>query len=137
MLIHCAALVSIASANPGLWRVNVDGTRNITDLCEKYKIRKLIYVSSVYAIPEKRQGEVIRETDRFSASLVKGISGRTSDTGCRWRRSARSLSDIPLKLRNGHPLAALHGRLMGADSGSRDIGSPLFVDPGLPFLHNA
>lgn len=62
VLIHCAALVFIASANPGLWRVNVDGTRNITDLCEKYKIRKLIYVSSVHAIPEKRQGEVIRET---------------------------------------------------------------------------
>lgn len=32
VLIHCAGLVSIASENPNLWKVNVDGTRNIVDM---------------------------------------------------------------------------------------------------------
>lgn len=43
----------------------------------KYGISRLVYVSSVHAIPEKEKGQVIRETNRFSASLVKGIYGKT------------------------------------------------------------
>lgn len=77
VLLHCAGLVSIASENPKLWKVNVDGTRNIVELSEKYHIRKLVYVSSVHAIPEKSQGEIIDETNRFSASLVQGAYGKS------------------------------------------------------------
>lgn len=77
VLIHCAGLVSIASREDALWKVNVDGTRNIVDLCEKHGIAKLVYVSSVHAIPEKEKGQVICETERFSASLVKGIYGKS------------------------------------------------------------
>ncbi len=77
VLIHCAGLVTIASKEKEIWEVNVDGTRNIVDLCEKYGISRLVYVSSVHAIPEKEKGQVIRETNRFSASLVKGIYGKT------------------------------------------------------------
>lgn len=77
VLIHCAGRVSIASEDPMLWKVNVDGTRNIVDLCEKYGIRKLIYISSVHAIAELSNGEMIKETNRFSASLVRGAYGKS------------------------------------------------------------
>lgn len=76
-LIHCAGIVTIASRDEEIWAVNVDGTRNIVDLCEKYHIAKLVYVSSVHAIAERRMGQIICETDHFSASRVKGIYGKS------------------------------------------------------------
>lgn len=77
VVIHCAGIVSVASENEALWRVNVDGTRNVVDLCEKYHVSKLLYVSSVHAIEEKEKGEHITETKKFSASKVKGAYGKS------------------------------------------------------------
>lgn len=77
VVIHCAGLVTIASENNQVWNVSVDGTRNIVDLCEKHKIAKLIYVSSVHAIRESEAGQTIKEKKQFSASLVKGIYGKS------------------------------------------------------------
>lgn len=77
VLVHCAGLVSVASEEDRIWNVNVDGTRNIVDLCEKYHIHKFLYVSSVHAIPEKKKGQAICETKQFSASWVKGIYGKS------------------------------------------------------------
>lgn len=77
VLIHCAGLVTIASANEQVWKVNVDGTRNIVDMCEKYQIDQLVYVSSVHAIKEEKLGKTISETKCFSASTVKGIYGKS------------------------------------------------------------
>ena len=61
-VIHMAGIVSVAS-NPGmqLYRVNVNGTNNILTYCERCHVGKLIYVSSVHAIPEKEKGTVITE----------------------------------------------------------------------------
>lgn len=77
VVIHCAGLVTIASKDQQVWNVNVDGTRNVVDLCEKYKIAKFIYVSSVHAIRESEAGQIIKEEKQFSASLVKGIYGKS------------------------------------------------------------
>lgn len=81
VLIHCAGIVTIASEKESgekkIWSVNVDGTRNVVDFCEKYHISKMIYVSSVHAIEEKPNGWPICETKRFSASRVKGIYGKS------------------------------------------------------------
>ncbi len=72
-LIHCAGIVSVAThpANT-LYRVNVVGTRNILKLCSEYDVGRMIYVSSVHAIPEKPKGEVITEDCTFSPMLVHG-----------------------------------------------------------------
>ena len=68
-----AGIVSVAS-NPGmqLYRVNVNGTSNILSCCERYHIGKLVYVSSVHAIPEKPKGSVITEEALFSPNFVEG-----------------------------------------------------------------
>ena len=52
-VLHCAGMVSIAS-RPGeiIYRVNVDGTQNIIDLCREFGAERLVYVSSVHAIAE-------------------------------------------------------------------------------------
>lgn len=72
-VIHCAGLVSVAS-HPGelLYRVNVGGTNNILRYCERCRVGKLVYVSSVHAIPEKPKGTEITEDAMFSPELVRG-----------------------------------------------------------------
>ncbi len=72
-VIHCAGMVSVAS-HPGerLYRVNVGGTNNILRFCEKHAVGKLVYVSSVHAIPEKPKGAVMDENALFSPDKVRG-----------------------------------------------------------------
>ena len=55
-----------------IYDVNVNGTKNVYEACKKEKIKRLVYTSSVHAIPEKRKGETITETKSFSSKLVKG-----------------------------------------------------------------
>lgn len=72
-VIHCAGIISIASKeHPKLKEVNIQGTRNILSLCFKHKIKKLVYVSSVHAIPEGEKGNSIKEVSSFSADCVVG-----------------------------------------------------------------
>ncbi|MDR3344591.1 MAG: NAD-dependent epimerase/dehydratase family protein [Oscillospiraceae bacterium] len=76
--IHTAGIVSIASkTNPAVHAVNVEGTRNILRLCEENNVGKLIYVSSVHAIPEKPHGETIAETADFDPASVTGDYAKT------------------------------------------------------------
>lgn len=72
-VIHCAGMISVAT-HPGdrIYRVNVDGTRNILEFCRQCGVGKLVYVSSVHAIPEKPKGTEIAETTAFSPELVRG-----------------------------------------------------------------
>ncbi len=72
-VIHCAGFVSVAS-RPGerIYQVNVGGTNNILRHCEKAGVGKLVYVSSVHAIPEKPKGTEITEDAVFSPEQVRG-----------------------------------------------------------------
>ena len=72
-VIHCAGIVSVAS-HPGdrIYKVNVGGTRNVLRHCERLKAGKLIYVSSVHALPEAPKGTVITENAVPSPDKVEG-----------------------------------------------------------------
>ena len=72
-VIHCAGLISVAT-HPGdrIYRVNVDGTKNMLKRCREHGVGRLVYVSSVHAIPEKPKGTEIAETTTFSPELVRG-----------------------------------------------------------------
>lgn len=77
-VIHTAGIVSIASRyQQRVWDVNVTGTQNVVNLCRKYRVQKLVYVSSVHALPEKQKGQVITEAGQFDPRLVKGLYART------------------------------------------------------------
>ena len=78
VVIHCAGIVSIASKfNQAVYDVNVIGTKNIVDLCSEYYVSKLIYVSSVHAIPEEAKGITITETTEFYPDRVVGLYAKT------------------------------------------------------------
>ena len=78
IFIHCAGIVSIASKyNELTYDVNVKGTKNVVDICLKYKVKRLVYISSVHAIKELPKNEVISETNHFNKDEVVGLYAKT------------------------------------------------------------
>ena len=90
VFIHCAGIVSIRSEfSQRLYDVNVGGTKNIVDLCEHYGVYKLVYISSVHAIPDNIQGEVIAETSSFDAGKVTGHYAKSKTEATKYVLDAR------------------------------------------------
>lgn len=78
VVFHTAAIVDISGeVTPQMRDVNVNGTKNILALCREYGVKRLVYVSSVHAIPEKDGCAVLREVDRFSPQQVTGGYAKT------------------------------------------------------------
>lgn len=76
-VIHCAAIVYIKSKyNPLIYNVNVNGTKNIVDKVLELNA-KLVYVSSVHAIPEKPNNGLITEVTNFNPDDVYGLYAKT------------------------------------------------------------
>lgn len=78
-VIHCAAIVTVKSKfNPKVQEVNVNGTLNVAERALAIGAR-LVYVSSVHAIPERGQ-KIIAETKEFDPALVEGQYAKTKAT---------------------------------------------------------
>ena len=83
-VIHCAAIVYIKSKYNGfVYDVNVNGTKNIVDKVLESKA-KLIYVSSVHAIPEKPNKGLIKEITDFDPNNVKGLYAKTKSEAAKY-----------------------------------------------------
>ncbi len=77
IVIHCAGIVSIQNeVSPEVYNVNVNGTKNVISKCRQYGVKRLVYVSSVHAIPEIKGG-VVREVNSFSPDTVVGAYAKT------------------------------------------------------------
>lgn len=78
IVIHAAGLISIANkVSPQLYSVNVNGTKNIIAKCIKHHVSRLVYVSSVHAIPEAPDMATITEVNSFSPGSVTGAYAKT------------------------------------------------------------
>ena len=59
---HCAAKVSLANYDKNqLYKINIEGTANVVNLCIKHKIKKLCYISSIASIKPKKSIGIINE----------------------------------------------------------------------------
>ncbi len=77
-MIHTAGIIDISEkVSPALYDVNVNGTKNIAALCLKKRVQRMVYVSSVHAIPEKSKPHVLQEVAVFSADQVRGGYAKT------------------------------------------------------------
>ena len=82
---HLASRITIESrVTPSVREVNVEGTREVSGACLRNGARRLVYVSSVHAIPEPDPGTgedggelVIVEPDHFDPELVVGGYAKT------------------------------------------------------------
>ncbi|XMB71728.1 NAD-dependent epimerase/dehydratase family protein [Mycoplasmatota bacterium WC30] len=73
IVFHLAGIVEIGSGKKKiLYKVNVEGTKNIVKVCQENKIKKLLYTSSVHAFEELPKGEAMFEPTMFDPKLVKG-----------------------------------------------------------------
>jgi len=76
--IHCAGIVSVATKyDQRVVDVNVRGTENVVSLCKEHNVKKLVYISSVHALPELPHGNVIHEVEGFHAESVIGLYAKT------------------------------------------------------------
>lgn len=76
-VIHCAGIVSINTRrNPKVREVNVTGTKNVAVACKKHGAR-MVYVSSVHAIPELKKGQTMAEIAEFDPKKVEGDYAKT------------------------------------------------------------
>ena len=75
---HLAAVVDIGSCKKRkLYRVNVEGVKNVVKACLCSGYVPLVYVSSVHAIQEPPHGEIISETGTFNPKKVHGAYGKS------------------------------------------------------------
>lgn len=78
ILIHTAGIVDVTGELTDLlYRTNVVGTKNILALCQKYGVDRLVYVSSVHAIPETGTSTPQTEITNFSPDSVVGGYAKT------------------------------------------------------------
>ena len=77
-LIHCAGLISTVKKDADkIYKINVDGTKNVLDRAIANKIDKFVYVSSVDAIKKPPIGEPVVEPDGFNPDDVIGAYGKS------------------------------------------------------------
>lgn len=73
IVIHVAGIVDISSANKDMvYKVNVEGTKNICDICLQNKVKKLIYTSSVHAIKPLTKHKEMSEPNKFNPDEIIG-----------------------------------------------------------------
>ncbi|SHI13440.1 dihydroflavonol-4-reductase [Sporobacter termitidis DSM 10068] len=78
IVIHCAGIVSTSmKASKRLHDVNVGGTKNIVDMCVQQNVKKLVYVSSIHAMPTLPDGQPMSEIETFDPAKVVGPYAKT------------------------------------------------------------
>lgn len=78
IVFHIAGLVDISGKNTEkLWKINFEGTKNVVEACKKCGVKKLVYVSSVDAIPVLSETEEIVEISHFDPDAIEGDYGKT------------------------------------------------------------
>jgi len=124
---HCAAVVSFDSADyQKMRKANIEGTTNVVNLCIDFKVEKLCYVSSVAAIENKAEHEVMDENDSWSSTAEKSGYAITK-YGAEMEVWRASQEGLPVVIVNP-------GVILGSGNWHRGSGT-LFrrVDKGLPF----
>lgn len=75
---HMAALVAITSDMYELmYKVNVEGTRNVIAACREMGVRRLVYTSSIHALGRPEEGTTVDETIEFDQTNPSGAYDRT------------------------------------------------------------
>lgn len=78
VVFHLAGIVEIGTGRKKvIFKVNVEGTKNVIEACHRAHVRRLIYTSSVHAIPELPKTEVMTEIDHFDPAKIKGLYGKS------------------------------------------------------------
>lgn len=101
VVFHLAGIVEIGSGKKNLiMKVNVEGTKNVLEACLKNGISRLVYTSSVHAIPELPKDEWMREIDDFDPDRVHGLYAKSKALAT---AAVLAAKDSPLDIVVVHP----------------------------------
>jgi len=73
---HCAAVVSLGNADNNLMDTNLQGTRNMLDVCMETGIKKLCFVSSIAACGNS-ETEIVNEETPWGLEAAKSMYARS------------------------------------------------------------
>ncbi|MEM1135459.1 MAG: SDR family NAD(P)-dependent oxidoreductase [Bacteroidota bacterium] len=96
-VIHCAGVVSFHRRDFKLmFKVNVEGTKNVVNTCKKYHVQKLVHISSVAALGNKYDEETVNENAEWDNVNEHSSYGLTKFLGEQeiWRGNAEGLDVI-------------------------------------------
>ncbi len=75
---HLAGIISIMPGHsPAVWKVNVEGTRNVLEAAQRAGVRRLVYTSSIHALRRAPHGTEMDETLGFDANNPYGEYDRS------------------------------------------------------------
>lgn len=139
IVVHCAGVVSIASKVSAATRaVNVRGTQNVVAAVERNAVKRLVYVSSVHAIPEPADNRRIVELEdvaEFDPVLVTGEYAKTKTEATRAVLDATQLWRVvvhPSGMIGPGDFADTHLTRLVRDTASGDLSA--VVDGGYDFV---
>ncbi len=82
---HLAGVIDINAGDESLiWNVNVQGTKNVVEACKKCGVKRLVYASSVDAIPPLPGNQMMRELDHFDPDILDGTYAKTKATATQY-----------------------------------------------------
>lgn len=94
---HCAAMVSLSNLErKQMYRVNIQGTANVVNLCLELGVGKLAHISSVAGLGREKDGKPITEKTLFDyndQNWAYGISKYESECEV-WRGVAEGLKAV-------------------------------------------
>ncbi len=75
---HVAGVVDISGEkDKQVWDVNVEGTKKVVAACKKCRVKTLVYVSSIDAVPVGDGNEEIVEISHFDPDLLEGTYAKS------------------------------------------------------------
>jgi dihydroflavonol-4-reductase len=80
IVIHAAGVVALSGNREKrreMTDIHVRGTKNIIDLCQKHGDCRLVYISSVHAVPPQKKGTVTVEPAAFDENAVRGAYAKS------------------------------------------------------------
>lgn len=95
---HAAGMISFDPRDKKqLWKINVEGTANLTHLCLKHRVDKLCHLSSISAVGPSKKGEWATEENDWNDSNVSvyGLSKFEGELEV-WRASQEGLAVVIL-----------------------------------------
>lgn len=75
---HLAGMVEIkAGFEDIIYKVNVQGTKNVVEACKKCGVRRLVYMSSVDTYPPLPDNQLMTELDHYDPNILEGAYAKT------------------------------------------------------------
>ena len=88
---HLAGVIDINAGDENLiWNVNVQGTKNVVEACKKCGVKRLVYASSVDAIPPLPGKQLMRELSHFEPDILDGTYAKTKATATQYVLDSQS-----------------------------------------------